>query len=106
MNELPSQFTIGDPVTIRFRGGVNDGAEIHGYVRAVIFTSAKVRYSVLILCGAPEDSLSPEQMREFIEGGEITIDPSSYCFTMHNVDSVLLIEREGPSVRIDGDNYS
>jgi hypothetical protein len=74
--QLESRFKIGDRVKLT----VIQSAPIFGYVRAVIFTSSKVRYSL------------------WIKEAETTL---------HNIDSVYvdaLPERE--TIEMPEDNYS
>ena len=76
MQKFESQFAIGDPVNVSM-----SGASIPGHIRTVLFTNAKVRYSVKTL----EDS------------------------TLHIVDSIYVVPREGIAscVLFDpADNYS
>lgn len=74
---LPSASQIGDQVILRFRGATI----IDAFVRAITFTSCKVRYSVFL----------------FHEGT-----------TLHNIDSAFVEDIKGPKGWIDfgADNYS
>lgn len=73
---LTSQFAVGDPVILRL-----DGNDIEAYVRVVLFTNVKVRYSVKV---ASEDT------------------------TLHNIDSVFIIpDNTREPIEFDYvDNYS
>lgn len=77
-NRLPSAHQVGDPVIVKL-----NGQELPGYIRAVIFTSSKVRYGVRFL------------------------DLEEEYTTFHNIDSYFVHEdptRE--SVNWGLDNYS
>lgn len=102
---FPSLFSIGDRVAVRFDGGENDGTQIFGYIRAVIFTSSKVRYAVMVITGRPEGSMTPEQVMARINGED---EPATgeCCFTLHNLDSCLIHAAEGAPVEMGADNYS
>ena len=78
--DFPSLFDVGDPVYI------TDGKDnvMEGHVRVAIFTNAKVRYSVSI------------EMKN--EGGGTS--------TLHNIDSILVVAREGEKADFGLDNYS
>lgn len=78
--DFPSQFDIGDPVYI------TDGKDnvLEGHVRVVTFTNAKVRYAVSVI------------MKN--EGGGTS--------TFHNLDSVVVVPRDGEKVEFEMDNYS
>lgn len=71
-----SQFGIGHPVWVAVQG-----TRVAGHVRAVTFTSGKVRYAVQV-----EDAGGPT--------------------TLHNLDSVLVEAREGERVAFGFDNFS
>jgi len=105
MIDLPSNFAIGDRVAVRFDGGENDGTTIYGYVRAVIFSSSKVRYSVMVITGRPEGSLTPEQLLARMDEREEPPTGEAY-FTLHNVDSALVHETKGAPLDMPADNYS
>lgn len=102
---FPSTFGIGDRVAVQFDGGENDGTRVIGYIRAVIFSSSKVRYSVVVITGRPEGSLSAEQMKARLLNEEEP--PTGECwFTLHNVDSCLIKKVEGKSIEMPSDIYS
>lgn len=102
---FPSAFSIGDRVAVHFDGGENDGTQIIGYIRAVIFSASKVRYSVVVITGRPKGSLTPAQVMARIEGEEES-PTGECCFTLHNVDSCLIHEAEGSPLEMPSDNYS
>jgi hypothetical protein len=105
MIKLPSNFAIGDRIAVRFDGGENDGTTIFGYVRAVIFSSSKVRYSIMVITGRPEGSLTPEQMKARLQNEEEP--PTGECyFTLHNVDSALVHPAKGEPLEMPADIYS
>jgi len=97
---------IGDPVVIKLHGGENDGTDINGYVRAVTFTNAKVRFAIAVLTGPPPGGHTPEQLRARVEGEEEPEVDLEACFTLHNVDSCLVYAREGNPITFKFDNYS
>ncbi len=105
MITLPSNFAIGDRVFVRFDGGENDGTCVYGYIRAVIFSTSKVRYSIMVIAGRPEGSLTPEQMLARIEEREEPPTGEAY-FTLHNVDSALVHEAKGKPLNMPADIYS
>ena len=76
---LESSMDIGDACIVKM-GNEN----VEGYIRAVTFTNAKVRYAV----------------RVYLENNVTT--------TLHNLDSILVEKDEGrASVKFeDADNYS
>jgi len=78
--EFPSQFDVGDPVWVSLQG-----QRVAGHVRAATFTNGKVRYAVR----CPLATEAPE------EGT-----------TLHNLDSILVIPRDGSRMVWDHDNYS
>lgn len=78
-----SRFSIGERVLIHFQGGENDGLKVGGYIRAVTFTTSKVRYAVTILGFDPPDT-------KIISEGMGT--------TLHNLDSALLEEHPEPDL--------
>ena len=88
-----ARFTIGQRVKFAVHGGENDGTELVAYVRAVIFTNAKVRYSLLVLGGDPPDC------KPVSEGMGVTI---------HNVDSANVSPCPGQPefIEMAFDNYS
>jgi hypothetical protein len=104
INATTSRFQIGDKVKIGFRGGENDGVEIHGYVRTIIFTGSKVRYSVLVLSGCPPNAITPAMLEKYFEATES--QPQLLGFTLHNVDSALLTRGYGERLDLGPDNYS
>jgi len=73
MSEFTSQFNIGDPVNV---------ANLDGNIRAVTFTTGKVRYAVSVI----------------LKDGQTS--------TFHNLDSILVTPREGERVEYKFDNYS
>lgn len=90
--QLPSRFQIGEHVLFRIYGGENDGVSIGCYIRAVLFSSGKVRYSLLIL------DVDPPNCKAVSAGLGTTI---------HNVDSALLDEHpDGGEIELERDNYS
>ena len=75
-----SAFDIGYPCYVEVQG-----VRVQGHVRAVTFTTGKVRYAV----------------RVAMDG-----DRPTECTTLHNLDSVLVTARDGERVFFDVDNYS
>lgn len=72
---LPSAFQIGQRVHFNLQG-----ARLEGHVRAVTFTSSKVRYSVRLLTDET---------------------------TLHNVDSAFVCSEPGAEIiEMPADNYS
>jgi hypothetical protein len=71
-----SKHGIGAPVWIEA-----DGTKIAGHVRAVTFTSGKVRYAVSVLAWKSRT-------------------------TLHNIDSIVVTERDGEPTKFPFDNYS
>ena len=69
-----SQFSPGDPVYVKIKDG-----KLRGYVRTVLFSALKVRYSVFII---PDNT------------------------TLHNIDSVFVTKRSGDRIDFGEDNYS
>jgi hypothetical protein len=67
---------IGDPVYVHL-----DGGDIPGHVRCITFTRGKVRFAV-----------------------QVTTD--GHPTTLHNVDSALLVAREGARLDMPFDLYS
>lgn len=79
----PTQFDIGDPVIV----DLSEDQKIKGHIRTIIFTSSKVRYSVLV----------ENKHRQ---------DKESYT-TLHNIDSVFVKpDQEGEKWKMPLDNYS
>jgi hypothetical protein len=78
-HKFTSQFNIGDSVTVHFP----DGKELKGFIRCVIFTNGKVRYSV-----------------------RIEIEKNKFT-TLHNIDSILVkTGKDKNSIETLLDNYS
>ncbi len=102
---FPSTFGIGDKVAVQFDGGENDGLRVIGYIRAVIFSSSKVRYSILVITGRPEGSFTAEQILARLDEREEP--PTGECwFTLHNVDSCLVKKVKGKKLEMPADLYS
>ena len=80
MATFPSAFDIGDPVNVTVQGSA-----LAGHVRAVTFTSGKVRYSVSV---------------------PVDLDDPDTRTTLHNLDSAFVNERSGEKYTFDFDNYS
>lgn len=73
-----SAFSIGDPVWVHV-----DGTRLAGHVRAVTFTTGKVRYAIKV-------------------GASVDVDT-----TFHNLDSMVVEPRpDGERVEFGFDNYS
>ncbi len=111
--EYPSKYEIGERVRIQFHGGNNDGVEIQGFVRAIIFTNAKVKYSVIVPCDPPEAigidaDLLKAQVRAMMRDEEMPEkQPSTSWFTLHNLDSVLVQPYDPQEVvKFEPDIYS
>lgn len=77
---FPSNFGIGDLIYVK----INDTTLIPGHIRCVIFSNMKVRYTVQIYLDNNQDKLS----------------------SLHNIDSVLIVPRQGKKIEIELDNYS
>lgn len=82
---FPSALGIGDPVFVTVQG-----FDIVGWVRAVHFTNAKVRYSVFV--PVTSSVAHDEQLLDYT--------------TLHNLDSVLVRSRSGRRREWEPDNYS
>lgn len=78
---LPSTHGIGDPVYVTLQGH-----QLEGVVRTVLFTSSKVRYSVVV----------PIDLDHVAETAT----------TLHNLDSILVTSRDGKRIEWGPDNYS
>lgn len=77
----PSRYKIGEHVLVRFTPGEDVSANVpilKGVIRAIIFTTGKIRYSVIINHS-----------------------------TMHNIDSACVYDDpDGGFTELDFDNYS
>lgn len=96
----PCTLQIGQGVLFQLPGGLNDGTEARGYLRAITFTSSKVRFAVFFPGVDPPDSIDASKALGLRPGSGMTI---------HNVDSCLVT----PDPDWDGclwdfgfDNYS
>ena len=67
-------YGIGDPVNL-----ILNNAVVAGHIRAVTFTSSKVRFAIR------------------------TVDDET---TLHNIDSTFVSQRKGETITYDHDNYS
>jgi len=75
----PSKYAIGDSVQIT----MPNSPAVDGWIRAIIFTNSKVRYSVFV----------------GVENGGFT--------TLHNIDSVFISDGTGKKLdSTEFDNYS
>jgi len=79
----PSRYAIGDSVRITLPGS----PPVDGWIRAIIFSNAKVRYSVYV--NAKEDD-------------------DEAVTTLHNIDSVFISDGTGEKMDMTefDDNYS
>jgi len=79
---FPSLFDIGDSVEIT----IPTQPSVRGWIRAVIFTNAKVRYSVFI---------------------KVNKQDADQYTTLHNIDSVFISKGNHPKMdTTEVDNYS
>jgi hypothetical protein len=75
-----SAFNIGDAVCVEL-----GGKSLEGHIRAVTFSTGKVRYAVYLNCGR---------------------DMEEDCTTVHNIDSWFVSARPGYAIKFGHDNYA
>ena len=75
----PSRYAIGQRVDIKIQGNIIEKC----YIRAIVFTAGKVRYSVIV---------------EDVRDGFIT--------TLHNIDSICVVKGYEEVKDFGFDNYS